>query len=117
MSTTAFAASAFAQRVRAAKEIVTEDRGRFGVKRDVERSPEQIDATACERRRVIWIPPEFRPAVIRRSSPSIREWPVAVLGVERPDVEVQIVEGGPLVQRLADKPVGVTSRTLQVARN
>jgi hypothetical protein len=44
MSTTAFAASAFAQRVRAAKEIVTEDRGRFGVKRNVERLPEQIDA-------------------------------------------------------------------------
>ena len=30
------------------EEIVTQDLGRFGVKRHVERSPEQIDATACE---------------------------------------------------------------------
>jgi hypothetical protein len=30
------------------REIVTEDCGRFGVERHVERSPEQIDTTACE---------------------------------------------------------------------
>ena len=41
------------------REIVTQNFGRFGVKRHVERSPEQIDATACERWRVIWISPEF----------------------------------------------------------
>ena len=90
------------------REIVTQNFGRFGVKRHVERSPEQIDATACERWRVIWISPEFRPAVIRCPPPPIREWPVAALGVERPDVEVldairsvQIVEGSPLTQRPA----------------
>src|SRR6202042_3158749 len=67
-----------------------------------ERSPEQIDATACGRWRVIWISPEFRRAVIRCPPPPVREWPVAALGVERPDVEVldairsvQIVEGSP----------------------
>jgi hypothetical protein len=82
------------------KEIVTQNFGRFGVKQHVERSPKQIDATACERWRVIWISPEFRPAVIRCPPPPIRECPVAALGVERPDVEVldairsvQIVEG------------------------
>jgi hypothetical protein len=68
--------------------MVTQDFGRFGVKRHVERSPEQIDATACERWRVIWISPEFRRAVIRCPPPPVREGSVAALGAERPDVEV-----------------------------
>jgi hypothetical protein len=105
------------------REIVMQNFGRFGVKRHVERSPEQIDATACERWRVIWISAEFRPAVIRCPPPPIREWPVAALGVERPDVEVldairsvQIVEGSPLTQRPAHEPAGVAPRTPRVAR-
>jgi hypothetical protein len=105
------------------KEIVTQNFCRFGVKRHVERSPEQIDATACERWRVIWISPEFRPAVIRCPPPPVREWPVAASGVERPDVEVldairsvQIVEGSPLAQRPAHEPAGVAPRTPRVAR-
>ena len=88
--------------------------GRFSVRRSVKRAPEQIDATARERWRIIWISPEFRPAVIRCPPPPIRERPVAAFGVERPDVEVldairsvQIVERSSLTQRPAHEPPGV----------
>jgi hypothetical protein len=77
------------------KEMVTQKLDRFGIKLHVERSPEQIDATACERWRVIWISPEFQPAVIRCPPPAIRERPVAALSLERPDVEKSLTPFAP----------------------
>jgi hypothetical protein len=69
------------------------------------------------------MPAEPRCAVIRRTSPSVRERPIIAFGVERPDVEildpvpaVHVKERGALAKRAAQKTSGVAPRAVRLAR-
>jgi hypothetical protein len=62
--------------------------GRVGAGHGRKRAPEKVDAPADVLGRIARVPAELRGAEVPCSAPPGRERPVAVLGVEGPDVEV-----------------------------
>ena len=94
---------------------------RVGAGCDRKRAPKKINAPAGVTRRVAGVSAELRGAEVPRSSPPSREGPAAMLGVERPDIEVldavflvHIVQGSALAQRPAQETTGISSGAVRI---